>query len=59
MAPCDFTTVHVTPQILREIADDLEREGHGLIRSLESTDGRYVDLLLPPHSEDMKGRVES
>lgn len=43
VAPTE-TSVAVTPEILREIADDLEREGSDFVRTLEADDGSHVNF---------------
>lgn len=43
---CDLT-IFATPAQLREIADDLEREGDGHFRTLMSPDGFLVDIYWP------------
>lgn len=42
-----MSTIHVTPAQLRQIADDLEREGANFTRTLETTEGDLVDLVIP------------
>lgn len=42
-----FLDLHLTPTQLREIADDLEREGQGYCRTVETADGTLIDILLP------------
>lgn len=39
--------LHLTPTQLREIADDLEREGRGYCRTVEASDGTPINILLP------------
>jgi len=43
---CDVI-VFATPAQLREIADDMEREGDGHFRTLETSDGYLVDIYWP------------
>lgn len=43
--------LHLTPTQLREIADDLEREGRGYCRTVETADGTLIDILLPWEEE--------
>lgn len=43
---CDLT-VFASPEQLREIADDMEREGVNHFRSLMSEDGFLVDIYHP------------
>lgn len=40
----------ITPESLREIADDLEREGANFCRTVLADDGTEVDIQLPEGS---------
>lgn len=39
--------ITITPESLREIADDLEREGRNFVRTVVDDDGNEIDFVLP------------
>lgn len=43
--------IYLTPDQLREIADDLEREGLNYCRTIVAEDGTLIDILLPWEEE--------
>lgn len=38
-------TIHITPESLRELADDLENRDH--VRTLATDDGTLIDFINP------------